>query len=216
VYAQLRSALGDLNGKRVLEYGCGEGWITYDLARLGATVCAFDISPVAVNHTQATLSSAGLLERCTIEVMPAERLSYADESFDTAVGFAIVHHLDVPRAFAELFRVLKPGGVAYFAEPLATNPLIQAYRRLTPQYRTADERPMVLRELPQLLAQFRSFEHREYYLTALGAIALSYLPGCSRYFPRVSAALHRVDRALLAAAPALGNWAWYSIFKITK
>src|SRR5262249_3675079 len=102
VYAQLRDALGDLNGKRVLEYGCGAGWITYDLARLGGTVCAFDISPEAVHHAQATLSSAGLLEHCTIEVMPAERLSYADESFDMAVGFAIVHHLDVPRAFAEL------------------------------------------------------------------------------------------------------------------
>jgi ubiquinone/menaquinone biosynthesis C-methylase UbiE len=216
VYVQLRDALGDLQGKRVLEYGCGEGWITYDLARLGGTVCAFDISPEAVRQTQTMLSSRGLLERCSVEVMPAERLSYEDESFDVAVGFAIIHHLDVPRAFAELHRVLKPGGVAYFAEPLATNPVIQAYRRMTPQYRTEDERPMVLRELPQLLAQFRSFEHSEYYLTALGAIALAYLPGGARHFRRVSSALHRLDRRLLAAIPALGNWAWYSIFKITK
>ena len=43
VYSQMRDALGDLHGKRVLEYGCGEGWITRDLVELGGTVCAFDI-----------------------------------------------------------------------------------------------------------------------------------------------------------------------------
>jgi len=47
VYTQMRDAIGDLHGKRVLEYGCGEGWLTSDLARAGGTVCAFDISPQA-------------------------------------------------------------------------------------------------------------------------------------------------------------------------
>ena len=115
VYAQMREALGDLTGKRVLEYGCGEGWITSDLARLGGTVCAFDISTQAAENTKRTLARQGLLERCNIEVMPAERLTYANESFDVAVGFAIIHHLDLVKALAELHRVLKPGGVAYFA-----------------------------------------------------------------------------------------------------
>jgi 2-polyprenyl-3-methyl-5-hydroxy-6-metoxy-1,4-benzoquinol methylase len=216
VYAQMHDALGDLHGKRVLEYGCGEGWITHDLAGLGGTICAFDISAQAVQNTIASLSAAHLMEQCSVEVMAAENLSFPSDSFDVAVGFAIIHHLDVPKALAELHRVLKPGGVAYFAEPLATNPLIQTYRRFTPQFRTADERPMVLRELPQLLQSFSSFEHREYYLTALGAIALTYLPGGARVFPALSRALHRVDRALLNAMPALGSWAWYTIFKVTK
>lgn len=216
VYLQMRTALGNLTGKRVLEYGCGEGWITTDLARLGGTVCAFDISTQAVETTNRTLAAQDLLERCCIEVMPAERLTYANESFDVAVGFAIIHHLDLVNALAELHRVLKPGGVAYFAEPLATNPLIHLYRALTPQFRTADEQPLRLGKLPTLLSSFTSFEHREFYLTALGAIALTYVPGGMRIFPELSATLHRVDGLLLRAVPALGNWAWYTLLKITK
>jgi SAM-dependent methyltransferase len=216
VYTEMRDALGDLAGKRVLEYGCGEGWITRDLATRGAQVRAFDISPQAAENTRALLGASGLLERCTVGVMPAERLDYPDASFDLAVGFAIIHHLDLTAALKELHRVLKPGGCAYFAEPLATNPLIQAYRRVTPQFRTPDEAPLELAKLPALLSAFSSFEHREFYLTALGAVALTYLPGGARLFPHVSAPLHRLDRGILRLFPALGSWAWYTVLKITR
>ena len=216
VYAQMRDGLGDLHGKHVLEYGCGEGWITRDLARLGGNVCAFDISPQAAENTRRALAAENLLDRCSADVMAAEKLVYEPESFDIAVGFAILHHLDLVQALAELHRVLKPGGVGYFAEPLATNPLIQIYRRMTPQFRTPDEQPLVLSRLPSLLSSFRSFEHREFYLTALGAVALTYLPGGLRLFPLLSGPLHRLDRGLLRAIPRLGSWAWYTVLKITK
>lgn len=216
VYTQMREGLGDLRGKRVLEYGCGSGWITRDLARMGAEVFAFDISSQAIENTKRTLASEGLLDRCSLAVMPAESLTYEPDFFDIAVGFAIIHHLDLPKALAQLHRVLKAGGVGHFAEPLATNPLIQLYRRMTPQFRTPDEQPLELERLPSLLSAFGSFEHREYYLTALGAVALTYLPGGVRLFPHVSAPLHRVDRALLRTLPGLGKWAWYTILKVTK
>ena len=216
VYTEMRDALGDLKGKRVLEYGCGEGWITRDLAQRGGEVCAFDISPQAAENTRGVLTRANVLERCRVDVMPAERLVYESDSFDLAAGFAIIHHLDLPSALKELHRVLKPGGVAYFAEPLATNPAIALYRRLTPQYRTADEAPLELAKLPSLLRAFSAFEHREFYLTALGAVALTYLPGGNRLFPHVSAPLHRLDRGIFRMLPGLGSWAWYTVLKITK
>jgi 2-polyprenyl-3-methyl-5-hydroxy-6-metoxy-1,4-benzoquinol methylase len=216
IYQQMRTMLGDLRGKEVLEYGCGEGWNTSDLARLGARVSAFDVSPQAIENTRQLLEKQNLLGQCSLAVMPAEKLAYPDESFDVAVGFAIIHHLDLPTAFRELHRVLRPGGVAWFAEPLGTNPAIQLYRRFTPQFRTVDERPLVLEELPVLLKDYSSVEHREFYLTALAAIGVSYLPGGARIFPAISRPLHKLDRGLLRIIPGLGKWAWYTVLKITK
>jgi len=216
VYEKLSEMMGDLSGRHVLEYGCGEGWTTLDLARKAGHVSAFDISQQAIDNAQQSLARAGLAARCTLRVLPAEQLDFPDDAFDVAVGFAILHHLDMERALAELHRVLRPGGVAYFAEPLATNPLIQLYRRLTPQYRTPDERPLYLQELPALLKRFSGYAHREFFLCALPALGLAHLPGGARIYPAVSRGLHRVDESLLSWFPALGSWAWYTILSIRK
>src|SRR3984893_13671630 len=49
----------------------------------------------------------------------AESLPFADSSFDLVLGHAVLHHLpDLPRAFAEFHRVLRPGGrIAFAGEP---------------------------------------------------------------------------------------------------
>jgi SAM-dependent methyltransferase len=216
VYLRMMELVGSGEGKHVLEYGCGEGWITIDLARSGANVSAFDISGEAVVKTRKLLSKSGFADRCSISQMGAERLEYPDESFDIAVGFAILHHLDVKLALAELYRVLKPGGVAYFAEPLGTNPAINLYRRLTPQFRTEDEEPLNLRTLAPLLSQFKDVRHSEYYVTALAAIGLVYLPFGTRLYPAVNRHLMKLDEKLLGYFPGLGRFAWYTILKITK
>jgi SAM-dependent methyltransferase len=217
VFERLLARLGDdLSRARVLEYGCGTGWITTQLAEKGATVSAFDISPEAVAQTRAALASRGLLHKCEIEVMPGERLAYADNSFDLAVGFAILHHLDVPLALSQLRRVLKPGGRAFFAEPLASNPLIRAYRYLTPQYRTADETPIDLVTLRGQLRSFSRFEHDDQLLLGAAALGCCYVPGLAGWASSVQQLLMRVDDKLLKMMPWAGQWAWYSILVIEK
>lgn len=216
IYLRMLEMMGDRSGKQVLEYGCGEGWITQDLARSGAHVSAFDISAEAVRRTREVVDAAGFAHRCRIAKMGAERLEYADASFDLSVGFAILHHLDLEPAITELHRVLKPGGVAYFAEPLGGNPLINLYRRLTPQYRTEDEKPIDLKTLMPLLAKFREVKHTDYYVTALAAVVLAYLPGGQRLFPVVNRQLMRLDDWLLRRIPGLGRFAWYAILMLRK
>lgn len=216
VYLRMMDMAGDLSAKHVLEYGCGEGWITKDLALKGAVVSAFDISAEAVHRTREVISLAGVASQCSVSQMGGERLDYPDQSFDMAIGFAILHHLDLQLAVAELYRVLKPGGVAYFAEPLGGNPLINLYRRLTPQYRTEDEKPLDLRVLSPILAQFSEVKHFDYYVTALAAVALGYLPFGRRIYPWVNGKLMRLDDMLLHRFPTLGHLAWYTILKLRK
>jgi SAM-dependent methyltransferase len=57
--------------------------------------------------------------------------------------------LDLPTAMKEVDRVLKPGGVALFQEPLGDNPLLKFYRHLA-RYHTEDERPLSRPELAYL------------------------------------------------------------------
>jgi ubiquinone/menaquinone biosynthesis C-methylase UbiE len=216
IYQRMLRMVGDLRGKSVLEYGCGEGWISKDLALAGAQLSAFDISAEAVSRTRKLLENIGVPERSSVEQMEAEKLRYPDNSFDTAIGFAILHHLDVGLAIPELHRVLKPGGMAFFAEPLGTNPFINVYRRFTPQYRTADERPLDLGAMRPMLSRFRSVNHTEYYVTALAAVALAYLPFGDRVFPKTNRVLMGLDDGLLRAFPSLGRLAWYTILVLRK
>jgi SAM-dependent methyltransferase len=216
IYERMLAMAGDLQGQRVLEYGCGEGWITRDLAEAGARVSAFDISAEAVKETSRVLDAANFADRCDVRVMGAESLDYPDESFDVVFGFAIIHHLDLELALPEAYRVLKPGGRALFAEPLGTNPLIRLYRRLTPQFRTEDEEPLDLDALAPLLAPFSSVDHEDFYVTALAAVAIAYLPFGARLYPAVNGALMRLDTALLRRVPSLGRWAWYTVLELKK
>ncbi len=105
-YERQLTALG-CAGKRVLEYGCGDGqWShAYFLAERGADVTGIDISDVAIQLAQDEADRRGL-RKATFRMMNAEQLEFADSSFDLICGSAILHHLDLERSYAELARVL--------------------------------------------------------------------------------------------------------------
>jgi hypothetical protein len=66
------------------------------------------------------------------------------------------------------------------------------------------------------LGRFRKVEHTDYYVTALAAVALAYLPFGPRIYPSVNRQLMRLDDVLLGAIPGLGRFAWYTILKLQK
>jgi SAM-dependent methyltransferase len=132
-------------GARVLDYGCGRGLVTAGLARRGYDVTAIDLSVEAVRQARELVVREGL--EAEIHVMNAESLEFDDAGFDLVCGRAILHHLDLETAYAEIARVLKPDGRAVFLEPLAHNPFINLYRRLTPSLRTSDEHPLRLDDI---------------------------------------------------------------------
>jgi ubiquinone/menaquinone biosynthesis C-methylase UbiE len=216
IFLKMKDKLGDIKGKRILEYGCGAGWVTAELSSMGGHIDAFDISYQAINRTKAFLSRKKLDKNCTIQKMSAEKLKYPDESFDIIFGFAILHHLNLDMAMPELYRVMKPSSVAYFAEPLGENLLIKIYRKLTPQYRTDEERPIVLDEFLPYTKIFRKYTHEEFYLTALLPFALAYLPISRKTFDAALFPFMKIDDFLFKYFPALGEFAWYSIFELRK
>lgn len=108
-------------GSAVLDMGCGRGTsVRLMLSALGgrpARVVAFDIDAAAVGQARRRLAPL-LGESVELYVADATRLPFADGEFDAALELGILHHIpDWRSALRETARVLKPGGVLYFAEP---------------------------------------------------------------------------------------------------
>jgi SAM-dependent methyltransferase len=97
-------------GAQVLEIGVGLGTDHLQFARAGAEMTGVDLTPRCVDMTGHRLALEGL--RSNLHVMDAERLEFPDDSFDVVYSFGVLHHVpSSERAFAEVRRVLRPGGV---------------------------------------------------------------------------------------------------------
>ena len=119
VTAKVRKALGEdapEHFPRTLEIGAGTGYFTLNMLRaglIGDATCS-DISPGML----ATLKTNAQRLDLKVKTKPAdaERLPFADASFDLVFGHAVLHHIpDLDRAFREFARVLAPSGRIVFA-----------------------------------------------------------------------------------------------------
>ena len=82
-----------------------------------------------------------------------------DSSVDAILGRGILHHLNFTVAMHEVTRVLRKGGSAFFIEPLYDNPASIIFRKLTPDARTTDERPLSRNQLAYADSLFSSASH---------------------------------------------------------
>jgi len=121
VVGKLHRALGDDGARfgRALEIGAGTGYFSLNLLRAGVieSAVATDISQGMLDELATSARRLGLeVETACCE---AAELPFPDDSFDLVFGHAVLHHLpDLPGAFAEFRRVLRPGGrLAFCGEP---------------------------------------------------------------------------------------------------
>jgi SAM-dependent methyltransferase len=214
------AALGDVRGKTLLELGAGLGEASAWFAMRGASVIATDLSGgmLVLARRVATLHGVGI----TPVQMDGAVLTLADASVDIVYGANVLHHVDVERCLAEVHRVLRPGGVAVFWDPLRYNPVINVYRRMATKVRTEDEHPLGMNDVRLLRRTFARVETRHFWLASLGVfvwffVGLRLHPNAERYWKKIItdyasiAKLHGVlaalDRVLLRI-PGLRWWAW--------
>jgi SAM-dependent methyltransferase len=119
------SRLGVQPGDRLLDLGCGFGRHTFQAARLGAEVVAFDAGGDEVRKVQDTFGAmavAGELdaERSRVGATQGDALAlpFADGAFDRVIASEVLEHIpDDQAAMAELTRVLRPGGTMAVTVP---------------------------------------------------------------------------------------------------
>lgn len=114
--------LGDLlplKGSRVLELGCGSADLSRSIVASFpvATLVATEVDEVQHRRNLASERSS----RIVFKAGGAEAIDEASNSLDVVLMFKSLHHVPMPvmdQAVAEIHRVLKPGGLAYFSEPV--------------------------------------------------------------------------------------------------
>ncbi|WP_052473412.1 class I SAM-dependent methyltransferase [Paramagnetospirillum magnetotacticum] len=123
---------GQWAGQRVLDIGCGPGWLTVQYARGGAQVDSVDLTPRAVELAQAHLALHG--QSATVREGNAEELPFPDDQFDLVAASGVLHHTpDTQATFREAFRVTKPGGqgkITLYRKGILHHPAVFAMTRI--------------------------------------------------------------------------------------
>lgn len=104
----------EIKGKDVLDIGCGSGGITLHIARRfePRTITGFDVEKPVIAEATRRAREAGLSDRVFFVQASPGRLPFEDASFDVVFSKdAMVHIPDKDAIFADIFRLLRPGGL---------------------------------------------------------------------------------------------------------
>ncbi|MCA1723838.1 MAG: bifunctional 2-polyprenyl-6-hydroxyphenol methylase/3-demethylubiquinol 3-O-methyltransferase UbiG [Thermomicrobia bacterium] len=117
-FGYLRDVLADklrieMQGTRVLDIGCGGGFLAEEFAALGCDVTGIDPSAPTIVQAEVHAKEAGLT--IAYRVASGEAIPFDDATFDIAYCCDVLEHVDdLDAVIAETARVLKPGGVYLF------------------------------------------------------------------------------------------------------
>lgn len=185
----LRDALGDrLSHSRLLNVGSSSGIMDAEFAREFAEVDGIDIDEGAIDHARTNFQRPNL--RFTLG--DGLNIPYPNDSFDVVVCSQVYEHVpDQPRLMAEIERVLKPGGICYFAatnrfiliEPHYRLPLLSwlppslsdVYLRLFGKGSRYYERMRSYPHLRRLASRFEITDYTERVIATPGAFEFGYL-----------------------------------------
>jgi ubiquinone/menaquinone biosynthesis C-methylase UbiE len=113
--ASYRFAEPFTRGKRVLDFGCGSGYGSAQIAVSADHVTAVDVADDAIAHARVHFQRANL---DFLAIDPAERLPFGDASFDVVLSFQVFEHVsDTSHYLKEIRRVLGPDGQLILITP---------------------------------------------------------------------------------------------------
>jgi len=193
--------LGPLSGKRVLDFACGTGALSYYLASKGAQVTGIDVSEASLVVASKVPYGLDITAEFRQDLFEP---AIPSDSFDAVIGQYALHHVDVRRFAPELARILRPGGRAAFLETIALNPVLMGARRYVvgrfgiPRWGTADERPLHRPELDCIREAFGEMTLDQAEYRFLSMIDEQGLRGRA---PRTGRLLRHIDASLSHVFP---------------
>lgn len=198
--------LGNIKDKDLLDFGCGMGEESIYFASLGARVTGIDISEVGVATLKKRAAFHNLKNVTAIE-MRADPTSFPAASFDRIHGLGILHHIGIEAGLKEVARLLRPGGIGVFLEPLGDDPKVEAVKNWMMKHGrfladfddvTDHEHNLTWKEIEDATARFDK--------TTLYPYHLFYR--LKRFFPYpILDVIRRIDAGILDLLPMMKRYA---------
>jgi SAM-dependent methyltransferase len=200
--------LGDIRGKTVLDLGCGTGENIIPLLKRGARVIGIDISPDLIAIARKRLQDANL--EATLADGDAHDTGLPYESVDVIFSMALIHHLDIPAAREEMWRILRKGGAIILKEPIRFSKGYARFRSLLPSRGDVSEyeHPLNREELAFMTEPF-GVEGTRYF-------RLPFVPLVSRTLPSKRSAAWRADNWCIQRWPGSERFASVVVAKLHK
>ena len=193
--------LGDVRGKYLLDLGCGAGENSVYFASRGARCVASDYSPGMVDVALKLAETNGV--KVEGRVINAMAIDFPDNTFDIVYASNLLHHIPNPKlTLREMHRVLKPGGVACFWDPLKHNPVINVYRRMATEVRTEDEMPLDINIVNFIRSLYSQTTYDTFWIATLWIFLKFYLiekvdPNKERYWKKIILEQDRLKKEYL-------------------
>ena len=132
VYPHVQSrtaAFGIEPGQTVVDYGCGPGRYTVEMARIvgvGGKVIAVDLVELALEETQKKLEAGGF-QNYELKLAHGYNSGVADSAADIVFAIDMFHHISDTNTFLrELYRILKPNGLLILSGGHLTRKTVKA------------------------------------------------------------------------------------------
>lgn len=112
------SGLGDFKAGKALDIGTGLGDLAIEVAKRypGLKITGIDIAKQSIREASSRAKAENLIN-ADFKLADVHDLPFEDNSVDLVVSHGALHHLrELPRALSEIYRVLKPGGLAYLTD----------------------------------------------------------------------------------------------------
>jgi ubiquinone/menaquinone biosynthesis C-methylase UbiE len=195
-------------GKTVLDIACGFGRESIIAAKSEAElVVGIDLSPNSVKEGNE-LAHKNNLNNVIFSVADCENLFFDDDTFDTIICARMLHHIEFETVMKELQRVLKKDGKVICIEALGINPLLNFYRKITPEQRTHWETANIL--------TFKHIKIAQKYFKVEDIKYWHFLSPLAKFSKVLLPILNFLDSNFFSKIPLLNRLAWTFTFELKK
>ena len=201
-----------IEGKKILDYGCGSGTHLIWLAKIGREVVGIDLSKKSLELAERKLEKEGIRGKAKTMSMDCEKMEFPDDSFDIVFDGGTFSSLDLEKALPEINRVLKPDGFLIGIETLGHNPFTNLKRKLNKltgkRTKWAAEHIFRIEDLGRAKKYLNKIEVHFFHLVSWAAFPFSNLPG-GKFMLKL---FEKLDYFFLFFLPFLNKFSFKIVF----